>query len=64
VNNYKPNVKMLGIPDRIVEHGKPSELHRECGYDKQAVVETVLELLDKNVEPKSQFIQQANLVSN
>ena len=40
-HGYSPNVKMLGIPDRIVEHGKPSELHRECGYDAIAVVDAV-----------------------
>ena len=32
-HNYKAEVKMLGIPDTIVEHGTPKELHRECGYD-------------------------------
>lgn len=40
-NNYAPDVKMLGIPDRIVEHGKPEELHRECGYDAQAIADAV-----------------------
>ena len=46
-NNYKPTVTMLGIPDRLVEHGKPAELHRECEYDAQAVVETVEKILIK-----------------
>lgn len=46
-NNYKPTVTMLGIPDRLVEHGKPAELHRECEYDAQAVVETVEKILNK-----------------
>ena len=27
-NNYSADVKMLGIPDRIVEHGTLKELHR------------------------------------
>jgi 1-deoxy-D-xylulose-5-phosphate synthase len=40
-NNYTPEVKMLGIPDRLVEHGKPEELHRECGYDAKGIAETV-----------------------
>ncbi len=40
-NNYTPEVKMLGIPDRIVEHGKPAELHKECGYDAAAIAEAV-----------------------
>lgn len=40
-HGYHPEVKILGIPDRIVEHGKPAELHRECGYDAQAIEEAV-----------------------
>ncbi len=48
-NNYTAQVKMLGIPDRLVEHGTPKELHRECGYDAQAVVETVQVLLKDKV---------------
>jgi 1-deoxy-D-xylulose-5-phosphate synthase len=47
-NSYTPEVKMLGIPDRIVEHGKPEELHRECGYDAKAIAVAVREL--KNAE--------------
>jgi 1-deoxy-D-xylulose-5-phosphate synthase len=47
-NNFTAQVKMLGIPDRLVEHGTPKELHRECGYDTEAVVEAVqLMLKDK-----------------
>ena len=42
-HNYTPDVKILGIPDRIVEHGKPEELHRECEYDAQAIAEAVRE---------------------
>jgi 1-deoxy-D-xylulose-5-phosphate synthase len=45
-NNYTPEVKMLGIPDRIVEHGKPEELHRECGYDAKAITEAVKAMVD------------------
>src|SRR6266498_2010548 len=40
-NNYKAEVKILGIPDKIVEHGSPKELYKECGYDAQAIAETV-----------------------
>ena len=43
-HNYNPEVKMLGIPDRIVEHGKPEELHRECGYDAQGIADAVREM--------------------
>ena len=41
-HNYQVEVKILGIPDRLVEHGKPAELHKECGYDKEAIMETIV----------------------
>lgn len=43
-HGYTPQVRMLGIPDRIVEHGKPEELHRECGYDARAITDAVREM--------------------
>jgi 1-deoxy-D-xylulose-5-phosphate synthase len=43
-NGYTPEVKMLGIPDRLIEHGKPEELHRECGYDAKGIAEAVREM--------------------
>jgi 1-deoxy-D-xylulose-5-phosphate synthase len=43
-NNYTPEVKILGIPDRIVEHGKPEELQRECGYDAKGIADAVREM--------------------
>ena len=48
-HNYNPDMKILGIPDRIVEHGKPEELHRECGYDAKAIVEAVRACLPTSV---------------
>jgi 1-deoxy-D-xylulose-5-phosphate synthase len=48
-NNYTPEVKILGIPDRIVEHGKPEELQRECGYDAKAIADAVREIADIKV---------------
>jgi 1-deoxy-D-xylulose-5-phosphate synthase len=44
-HSYKADVKMLGIPDRIVEHGSPKDLHRECGYDAQGIADAVKELM-------------------
>lgn len=48
-NNYTAQVKMLGIPDRYVEHGTPKELHKECGYDAQGIAETVREMMKNKV---------------
>jgi 1-deoxy-D-xylulose-5-phosphate synthase len=46
-NGYAKVVKKLGIPDRLVEHGKPAELHRECGYDAKGIEETIFAMLNK-----------------
>ncbi len=43
-HHYHNEVTILGIPDRIVEHGKPEELHRECGYDAKAIIDCVRQL--------------------
>jgi 1-deoxy-D-xylulose-5-phosphate synthase len=44
-HGYNAAVKMLGIPDRIVEHGSQKELHRECHYDAEAIAETAREMM-------------------
>jgi 1-deoxy-D-xylulose-5-phosphate synthase len=48
-NGYQAEVKMLGIPDRLVEHGTLKELHRECGYDAQGIEETAKEMMKEMV---------------
>ncbi|MCX6209701.1 MAG: 1-deoxy-D-xylulose-5-phosphate synthase [Bacteroidetes bacterium] len=48
-HNYTAQVKMLGIPDRLVEHGTLRELHRECNYDAQGIVETVRGMMSDKV---------------
>jgi len=40
----------LGLPDYYVEHGKPTELLKECGLDKQGILSSIkakLELMKK-----------------
>ena len=48
-HNYKADIKILGIPDRIVEHGTPKELYHECHYDAPAIVEAVREMMKGKV---------------
>jgi 1-deoxy-D-xylulose-5-phosphate synthase len=48
-HGYKNKLKILGIPDRIVEHGTLKELHHECGYDAQAITDAVREMMKENV---------------
>ena len=50
--NYRAQVKIMGIPDRIVEHGTLKELYRECEYDARAIADTVRELLKEKVTNK------------
>ena len=49
VHNYKAEIKILGIPDRLVEHGTLKELHRECGYDAKAIADTAREMMKEKV---------------
>ena len=48
-HNYKAEIKILGIPDRLVEHGSPKELHRECAYDAEGIADAVRELMQSSV---------------
>jgi 1-deoxy-D-xylulose-5-phosphate synthase len=48
-HGYKNEVRILGIPDRVVEHGTPKELQHECGYDAAAIRENVLEMMKGKV---------------
>jgi 1-deoxy-D-xylulose-5-phosphate synthase len=52
-HGYKAELRMLGIPDRIVEHGSPRQLHSECHYDAAAIVETVREMMKDKVTVSS-----------
>ncbi|RMG60403.1 MAG: 1-deoxy-D-xylulose-5-phosphate synthase [Bacteroidetes bacterium] len=44
-HGYQAKVRRLGIPDRFIDHGEQKELWAECGYDKDAIVATVRELV-------------------
>ncbi len=50
-NNFSSKVKILGIPDKFIEHGSPNDLYRECGIDAQGITQSVLKMLGKD-EPK------------
>ncbi len=44
-HNYNAQVKRLGIPDAVIEHGEQAELYAECGYDEKGIAEGVRELI-------------------
>lgn len=48
-HGYKNELKILGIPDRIVEHGTLKELHNECGYNADAIANAIREMMRENV---------------
>lgn len=54
-HNYKSDIKMMGIPDAIIEHGTPKQLYKEIGIDAEAIANMIREL-DK--------IEIQNILSN
>ena len=49
-HHYKSEVRILGIPDRIVEHGTLKELHKECHYDAQAIADCAREMMSEHIK--------------
>jgi 1-deoxy-D-xylulose-5-phosphate synthase len=52
-HNYRAEVKILGIPDEIIEHGEQMDLHRECGFDPDGIIATVKSLYAQTAKVKS-----------
>jgi 1-deoxy-D-xylulose-5-phosphate synthase len=48
-NGYTAQVRRLGIPDRLVEHGTQEELYAECHYDAAAMVQACVEMVGEKV---------------
>ena len=51
-HQYTASLKILGIPDRLVEHGTLKELHQECGYDAAGIAAAVREVVQQTVTVK------------
>ena len=45
-HHYTAEVRRLGIPDQIIEHGEQHELHHECGFDVKGIEKAVLAMLE------------------
>ena len=45
-NNYKLNVKRLGINDTFVEHGTPEQLYNMLGLDTEGIAKSLLEYIN------------------
>jgi 1-deoxy-D-xylulose-5-phosphate synthase len=46
-NDYRSEVRRLGIPDYFVQHGTQDELYRECGFDSDGIEIAIREILVK-----------------
>lgn len=40
-NNYAAKVKVLGIPDKYIHHGKVECLYAACGFDAEGIIKAV-----------------------
>lgn len=45
-HGYSAQVKRLGIPDEIVEHGEQLQLHKLCGFDVEGIAQAVRALAE------------------
>lgn len=54
-NGYKADVKILGIPDRLVEHGTPKQLYAEIGLDANGIAGAVREMMKDTVKVSATF---------
>ncbi len=41
INHYTVNITIMGIPDRYIEHGTPTELYADCGLDTTSIIKTI-----------------------
>jgi 1-deoxy-D-xylulose-5-phosphate synthase len=46
-NGFSAQVKLLGIPDRFIEHGSLKELYKICGIDAEGIVNAAHEMIGK-----------------
>ncbi len=44
-HGYKADVKIMGIPDTLIEHGSPKQLYDEIGIDANGIAESIRELI-------------------
>ncbi|MFN9501436.1 MAG: transketolase C-terminal domain-containing protein, partial [Chryseotalea sp.] len=49
-HSYKVEVKLLGIPDQVIEHGEQIELHKECGFDVEGIYRTAKTMIETSVK--------------
>ena len=50
---YSADLRMLGIPDEIVEHGSLKELQMECGFDAEGIARTARAMMADKIKVTS-----------
>lgn len=46
---YTAQVKRLGIPDAIIEHGSQLELQHACGYDPEGIYQAAIQMIPNKI---------------
>ncbi|MEP7110417.1 MAG: 1-deoxy-D-xylulose-5-phosphate synthase [Ferruginibacter sp.] len=52
---YTADVKIMGIPDRFIDHGSPKELYKEIGLDANAIACVLRDLMKVKVKVTATF---------
>jgi len=50
---YRSTIKIMGIPDRLVEHGSPKELYNEIGIDANGIAVTLRQMAEVKIVNRS-----------
>lgn len=48
-HGYSARVKILGIPDAVIEHGTLKQLHLECHYNADSIAKTIREMMHEKM---------------
>jgi len=51
-NHFKPEILILGIPDEVIEHGTPKDLHNECHFDAASIANAVRSMMKDKIQVK------------
>ena len=51
-HQYQAEVRILGIPDSIIDHGTPKELQAEAHFDAQSITQAARELMKEKLATK------------
>ncbi len=51
-HGYQAQVKRLGIPDEVIEHGSQMELHKLCKFDPASIAQSCEEMIGSAVDSR------------